>query len=125
VSIYATLEQFGIKRFGDGQIVEIYVQAVPPHITRVDGIYAFLPPPVDPESDFYRAVFFIEEGDEKGTARSHQEYAKPLLMLTGEEYERITFKDLMKRLDESLDRKYGRRPGAIFIKPDGSEQRLY
>jgi len=69
--------------------------------------------------------FFIEERDEKGTARSHQEYAKPLLMLTGEEYERITFKDLMKRLDESLDRKYGRRPGAIFIKPDGSEQRLY
>lgn len=64
-------------------------------------------------------------GDEKETDRCGQEYVKPLLVLTGEEYQRITFMELMARLEEATDRKYGRRPAAIFLKPDGSEEKLY
>jgi hypothetical protein len=45
-------------------------------------------------------------------------------MLTGQEYQRITFVDLMAKLQEALDRKYGKRPMAVFHKPDGSEQKL-
>ena len=125
MSIYATLAEIGIKRFGDKQFVDIFVQAVPPHIDHVGPAWEFLPPPVDPDGSIDRAVFFVERGDEKGTERCGQEYVKPLLMLTGQEYQRITFVDLMAKLEEALDRKYGKRPTAVFHKPDGSEQNLY
>ena len=46
-------------------------------------------------------------------------------MLTGKEYEAITFVDLMKKLEDALDTKYGKRPFGIFLGPDGSEKKLY
>jgi hypothetical protein len=125
MSIYATMAEIGIKRFGDKEFADILVQGVSPHIEDVGPQWAFLPPPVDPNGETMRAVFFVEAGDDKGTSRSAQEYVKPLLMLTGKEYESIRFVDLMTRLEDALDRKYGTRPSAIFLRPDGSEQKLY
>src|SRR3990172_3927207 len=114
MSIYATIAEIGVKRFGDKEFVDILVQGVPPHIDHVGVQWEFLPPPVDPDGTVMRAVFFVEAGDDKGTGRCGQEYVKPLLMLTGQEYEEIRFVDLMARLEAALDKKYGRRPSAIF-----------
>jgi hypothetical protein len=125
MSIYATLGEIGIKRFGDKEFVDILVQGVPPHIDDVGPAWEFLPSPVDPNGQTMRAVFFVEAGDEKGTPRCGQEYVKPLLMLTGKEYEQIRFVDLMARLEEALDRKYGKRPSAVLLKPDGTQEKLY
>jgi len=125
MSIYATLHEIGIKRFGDKGFVAILVQGVPQHIDHVGPAWDFLPPPVDPEGETARAVFFVEAGDEKGTPRCGQEYVRPLLMLTGQEYEVIRFEELMRRLEEELDKKYGKRPAAIILGPDGCEKRLY
>jgi hypothetical protein len=125
MSIYATFAHIGIKRFGDRNLVEIFVQGVPPHIEYTGPEWAFLPPPVDPDGALMRAVFFVELGEEKGTPRNGQEHAKPLLMLTGQEYEEALFADLVTRLESALDARYGRRPGAIIIDPDGGEQNIY
>lgn len=124
MSIYATMAEIGIKRFGDEGFVDILVQGVPPHIDHVGPAWDFLPPPVHPEGTVMRAVFFVEAGDEKGTPRCGQEYVKPILMLTGKEYEEIRFVDLMSRLEDALDARYGEPPFGIFIDPDGNEKRL-
>ena len=125
MSIYATLHEIGMRRFGDKEMIEIIVQAVPPHIGHTGPEWDFLPPPVDPDGQVFRAVLFVEAGTPKGTERCGQEYDKSLLMLTGQEYETIGFADLMRRLEEALDRKYGRRPGAIFQDPDGTKRNIY
>lgn len=125
MSIYATLFTIGVQRFGDSQMIRLHVQGVPPHIDDVGEAWAFLPPPVDPDGGTMRAVFIVEEGEEKGTPRCGQEYVRPLLMLTGREYETIGFADLMHRIEEALDRRYGKRPVAIFLGPDGSQEKFY
>lgn len=125
MSIYATLTEFGIKRFGDGELIDILVQAVPPHIDYTGPDWEFLPPPVDPEGTVMRAVVFIEAGDEKGTERCAQEYVKPLLVLTGSEYNTIRFIDLINRLENALDRKYGQRPIAIVTDAEGNKNKYY
>ena len=125
MSIYATIAEIGVKRFGDKEFVDILIQGVPPHIDYVGPQWEFLPPPVDPEGDSLRAVFFVEVGDDKGTPRCGQEYVKPLLMLTGKEYEEMLFSDLLTRIENALDAKYGRRPGAIYFGPDRVEKKIY
>ena len=125
MSIYATVAEIGLKRFGDRDFVDILIQGVPPHIDYVGKEWEFLPPPVDPSGSVMRAVVFVEVGDDKGTTRCGQEYVKPLLMLTGMEYQDIRFADLMTRLEDALDAKYGRRPAAIYLDPDGGKKKLY
>ena len=68
-----------------------------------------------------RAVVFITEGTPKGTARCPQEYVGPLLVLNGEDYARLTFSDLHKRLCEALR---GNRAPVIaeVILPDGTHK---
>jgi hypothetical protein len=55
----------------------------------------------------------------KGTARSHQEYVRPLLVLTGREYADIRFDDLHGRLCDALR---GEQPRVVmqFLGPNGS-----
>jgi hypothetical protein len=125
MSIYATLAEIGIKRFDDKEFVHILIQGVPPHIDYVGPAWDFLPPPVDADGSVMRAVFVVEAGDDKGTSRCGQEYVKPLLMLTGKEYEKIRFAQLISRLEAALDAKYGKRPDAIFLGPDGTEKKLF
>ena len=107
MGIYRTLQEFGISRHGDKPYGEILAQGVPPHITYVGPAWDFLPPPVDSDGRLFRAVFFVEQGEPKGTARSGQEYAHPLLAFTGQEYHDVRFIDLMSRLEDALDARYG------------------
>jgi hypothetical protein len=125
MSIYATLAHIGIRRFGDRKLVDIFVQGVPPHIDYVGEAWGFLPPPVDPEGETMRAVVFVELGEEKGTARCGQEHPSPLLMMSGKEYEEARFADVIGRLEEALDKRYGHRPIAEIIRPDGTKENVF
>jgi len=49
-----------------------------------------------------RAVVFVTEGTSKGTARSPQEYVRPLLILSGQEYTTIPFEDLHRLICDAL-----------------------
>jgi hypothetical protein len=136
MGIYATLWILKFPMEGDYSTgcdwIEVMAQGVPPHIGSPtpgagyedgDPYAAFLPPPVRVDAEGcapqMRAVVFITEFTIKGTCRSHQEYQSPLLVLTGEEYARITFDDLHDRLCDVL--RGNRAPiTAEILKPDGS-----
>jgi hypothetical protein len=119
MSIYATLWKLKFPKEGDEHLdcewIEVTAQAVPPHVgsptpgngyEKGDPFAAFLPPALETNSDgdapHNRAVIFVTEYTIKGTERSGQEYASPLLMLTGEEYSRITFDELHQRICDAL-----------------------
>src|SRR6266508_5435824 len=100
MSIYATLWELkmptdGVWAMDEKDWVEVYAQAVPAHIGHPsdypdgDPYGDFLPPPVrldeteEPLGPPYRAVVICGPLTTKGSARSHQEYVNPLLVLTG------------------------------------------
>lgn len=109
-------------------------QGVPAHIgtpTRGFGYeegdpYAeFLPPAVevnaDGDGEFMRAVVIVTEETQKGSARSPQEYVKPLLVLSGRHYASISFIELHTRICDAL-RGTGPRVVAQSFTPDGGLQ---
>jgi hypothetical protein len=49
-----------------------------------------------------RAVVIVTEETQKGTARSPQEYANPLVILSGREYASISFVELHTRISDTL-----------------------
>ena len=119
MSIYATLWWLKFPRYGDEYIgcerIRVSAQGVPAHVgtpTRGFGYedgdpYAdFLPPAVNAEGDseFMRAVVIVTEETQKGTARSPQEYANPLVILSGPEYASISFVELHTRICDALRR---------------------
>ena len=138
MSIYATLWKLKFPKEGDEHSdcdwIEVTAQAVPPHIGSPtpgcgyeggDPYAAFLPPPVQTDSDgdapFHRAVVFVTEYSIKGTPRSGQEYASPLLVLTGAEYARVTFEELHRRICDAL--RGNRAPiVAEVMLPDGTRK---
>jgi len=138
MSIYATLWKLKFPKEGDDHLdcewIEVTAQAVPPHIGSPspgcgyedgDPYAAFLPPALqtnaDGEAPVERAVVFVTEYSLKGTQRSPQEYVSPLLVLTGEEYSRITFAELHQRICDAL--RGNRSPiVAEVLLPDGSHQ---
>jgi hypothetical protein len=68
-----------------------------------------------------RAVVFVTEETDKATARSPQEYANPLLVLSGQEYASISFVELHTRTCDALRGK-GPRVEAQFLTADGDIQ---
>ena len=119
MSIYATLWKLKFPKEGDEYLgcdwIEATAQGVPAHVGSSspglgyeagDPYAEFLPPTVavDAHGDapHMRAVVFVTEYSVKGTERSPQEYGDPLLVLTGEEYTRISFQDLHRRLCDAL-----------------------
>ena len=119
MSIYSTLWKLKFPKEGDLYIgcdwIEVTAQGVPPHIgTPTPGMgyedgdpyAAFLPPPVEVDVNgdaaHMRAIVFVTEYAIKGTDRHPQEYRSPLLVLSGEEYSRITFQELHRRLCNTL-----------------------
>ena len=138
MSIYATQWKLKFPKEGDEyrgcDWIEVTAQGVPPHIgTPTPGFgyeegdpYAkFLPPPVEVNSNGdaapLRAVIFVTEYSVKGTERSGQEYPNPLLILTGEQYTRMTFAELHKRLCDAL--RGNRRPVvAEILNSDGTQK---
>ena len=136
MSIYATLWRLKFPCSGDDHTgcewIGVLAQGVPAHIgTPTPGFgyeagdpYAeFLPPAVNaaPDTDgtTFRAVVFVTEGTPKGTERSPQEYAYPLLVLSGPEYAAMPFGELHERICAALR---GDRPRCIAESwnPDGS-----
>src|SRR5882757_5346331 len=105
MSIYATLWEIQVPRRDefDPDWVEVFGQAVPAHIGHPSSypegdIYAdFLPPVVEEynpktgEAPYHRAVVIVQKGRDK---KDVQRYIDPLLVLTGEEYAKITFAEL-------------------------------
>ena len=62
------------------------------------------------DSEFMRAVVIVTEETQKGTARSPQEYANPLVILYGREYASISFVELHTRVCDALR---GRGPEVV------------
>ena len=127
VSIYATLWTLKFPRRGHDypgcDWVRVRAQGVPPHIGSPtpglgyedgDPYGAFLPPPLETnaqgEHEFMRAVVVVTEHTSKGTDRSPQEYADPLLVLTGETYAALPFGELHRRLCDALRNEGSQRP---------------
>ena len=127
MSIYATIWSLRFPRYGDDYVgcewIEVTAQGVPAHVGTPtpgfgyedgDPYVEFLPPPVemtaDGDSEFMRAVVIITEETEKGTARSHQEYVNPLLVLSGRDYASMLFAELHARICNALR---GKRPGVV------------
>ena len=73
----------------------------------------------DGDAPHMRAVVFVTESTSKGTERSPQEYQGPLLVMSGQEYSRITFAELHERICAALR---GNRAPVVaeIINPDGS-----
>jgi hypothetical protein len=141
MSIYATLWRLKFPRYGDDHTgcdwVEVIAQGVPAHIgastsspaSEENDPYAdFLPPagavPTDDDRQTMRAVVFVTEGTPKGTARSPQEYVRPLLVLSGREYATTTFGQLHDTLCNALR---GERPRLLAEswEPDGLGRLLF
>lgn len=127
MSIYATLWSLRFPRHGDEYPgcgwITVTAQGVPDHVGRYPGEedpYAeFLPPlPPIPDEESMRAVVFVTEETRKGTPRSGQEYEDPLLVITGEEYEKTSFGTLHRRLCDALR---GDRPRVtlLVLRPTG------
>ena len=122
MSIYATLWRLKFPRHGDDYTgcgwIDVMAQALPAHIGTPTPGYGyesgdpyseFLPPAIQIETEAdearFRAVVFVAAGTEKGTPRSPQEYASPLLVLPGTEYATLSFDALHEMLCAAL------RPG--------------
>jgi hypothetical protein len=69
-----------------------------------------------------RAVVFVTEHTIKGTDRHPQEYQSPLLILSGEDYSRITFEELHRRLCDAL--RGNRAPVIAEILGPGGKHRV-
>ena len=134
MSIYATLWSIQMQdpasSFPMPKWVTVTAQAVPPHIgsptpgcgyENGDPYGEFLPPPVETdengEAEYHRAVVFVTDRTEKGTARNGQEYVDPLLVLSGEEFAKMPFQTLLDKLEEAI--RSGPRVVAEFIDSQG------
>ena len=138
MSIYATLWTLKFPKEGDEHLgcewIEVRAQAVPAHVgsptpgcgyENGDPYAAFLSPAVVTDAEgnatYHRAVLIVTEYSIKGTGRSGQEYVSPLLLLTGEEYARMTFEELHERICEAL--RGNRSPVALeLLLPDGTHR---
>lgn len=139
MSIYATLWRLKFPKEGDDYIgcewIEVIAQGVPAHIgspspgcgyEEGDPYASFLPPAIETDengdSPYMRAVVFVTEYATKGTERHPQEYASPLLVLTGQEYARISFHDLHSRLCDVI--RGNRAPVVAQVFDAKGEQKL-
>ncbi|MFO1361337.1 MAG: hypothetical protein U1F45_02510 [Burkholderiales bacterium] len=129
MSIYATQWALRFPRFGDFHIgcewVTVLAQAVPAHLAELGGGgYTFLPSFPDAVADELWAVVFVVGGAAKGTKRSAQEYAAPLLVLSGKEYAAMPFGVLHAKICDALrgDRS---RLVAEAVLPGGSARLIF
>lgn len=139
MSIYATHWILKFPRYGDfhtgSEWVEVVGQGVPAHIGTPttghgyeagDPYASFLPPAVpvsEAEEDWWqalRAMVIVRDGTEK----IGQEYVRPLLVLSGQEYATIPFSDLHERICDAL-RADRPRLVAEFLRGDGSSRLIY
>jgi len=121
MSIYATLWNIKLPidkpsaRAGawEESWVEVFAQAVPGHIGHPSHYpegdpYADFLPPVSADYDPYadtgtnRAVVLVQSGRDR---KEGQRYVDPLLVLTGADYDSISFQVLLERIEQALEQK--------------------
>src|SRR5437870_5595757 len=131
MSIYATLWEIQVPRrhFFDTEWVKIFAQAVPAHIGHPseypdgDPFADFLPPIVSDydretgEAPYHRAVVIMQEGRMR---KEGQRYVDPLMTLTGEEYSRISFQELLDRIHKAVG--WDEDVVGIFLTPSGEKK---
>ena len=121
------MRQHGVEK----KVIEILAQAVPGHIgtplpdygyEHGDPYASFIPAVVtnDPDNR-HRAVVIVPAGTPKGTERSPQEYAAPLLTLTGDEYHQIPFWKLHEMICDLLRNESPRVVAELF---DGTSTKI-
>ena len=104
MSIYATQWALRFPRFGDFhsgcEWLTVLAQAVPALVAALagGGYRTFLPPFPEAVADDLWAVVLVVDGTAKGAERSGQQYAAPLLALSGKEYAAMPFGVLHARL---------------------------
>jgi hypothetical protein len=137
LSIYATHWVLKFPRDGDEypgcDWIEVIGQGVPAHIGTPtpghgyesgDPYAGFLPPaiPVVREDDdkTLRAMVIVQEGTDK----VGQEYVRPLLVLSGQQYATLPFQELYERICDALR---GDRPRLVmqWIQKDGSTRLIF
>lgn len=114
MSIYATQHEFAIPvgigktssvNIGMTAMALVYVQAVPGFVGHPDSGYETDPYPWLPsapskeEEDRFRGVYFVAAGD---ASKTGQQYDRPLLIMSHDEYVKISYLDLITRLTEEL-----------------------
>lgn len=130
MSIYATLWEIKLPKAHpfDTEWVEVYAQAVPAHIGHPsvypegDPYGDFLPPVVecDPETGYgpyHRAVLILVDGHGEKVV---QRYTAPILTLTGEEYAKAPFQELLDRIRDAMP--WDRDVVGLSIGPDGGRK---
>jgi hypothetical protein len=131
VSIYATLWEIMVPRRHefDDEWVKVFAQAVPAHIGHPSeypegDLYAdFLPPvvqdynPETGEAPFHRAIVIVQEGRDK---KDVQRYVDPLLVMSGEEYSRIPFQELLERIHRAMG--WDESVVGLFLTPSGEKR---
>jgi hypothetical protein len=131
MSIYATLWEIQIRkghRFDD-EWLEVFAQAVPPHIGHVshypngDPYADFLPPVIeeyDADTDLpklYRAVVIVQRGRDR---KDIQRYVDPLIVMTGGEYLNTPFHELIRRIELAVG--WDQDVVACGFSPDGTKK---
>lgn len=112
--------------------VEVIGQGVPTHIGTPTPGYGY---DGDPYSGFLPPAVPVPDGDDgsalramvvvkSGTPKVGQEYKTPLLVLSGNEYEGMSFGTLYRRICDAL-RGGGPRVAAQWVKPDGGIRLLF
>jgi hypothetical protein len=131
MSIYATLWEIKVPRRHefDDEWVAVFGQAVPAHIGHPSeypegDLYAsFLPPVVseyDPETGeapYDRAVVIVQEGRDQ---KDGQRYTDPLIVMSGEEYSRVGFQELLDRIHAAMG--WDESVVALALLPNGQKK---
>ena len=131
MSIYATLWEIKVPRRHefDDEWVTVFAQGVPGHIGHPseypegDPYSSFLPPVLldyDSENldeNRYRAVVIVQEGRSN---KDVQRYTDPLIVMCGEEYARITFRELLDRIHKAIG--WDDSVIALFLAPNGDKK---
>jgi hypothetical protein len=131
MSIYCTLWEIKVPRRHDfdDEWVSVFAQTVPAHIGHPseypegDPYANFLPPvvqdyrPGTDETYVHRAVVIVQKGrDSKDVQRN----VDPLLVMTGEEYARIPFPELLDRIHKAMG--WDDSVIGLSLKPNGEKE---
>ena len=137
MSIYATDWILKFPRYGDYhpycEWIEVIAQGVPAHIgsptvgcgyEKGDPYGSFLPPPVscteEEEEHKLRAMVIVTDETEKVM----QEYVNPVLVMTGEEYEKMPFSELHWKICLKLQEGHAPCMGVSFTE-DGKAKIMF